>query len=282
MVIGIYARELSYLPEYEAKDLMNTARQWDVDLRFDSCYAKESKICEDYKILDSRPNEVDYVMSFGGDGTFLQCVKLLGECEVPIIGINRGNLGFLLSGRSGSCEVFKAIVGGEFEIEKRDMIAIEGVFDRGVVSLNAFNEFTLQKKGFNMINVAMEIDGSEVTTYRADGLIVSTPSGSTAYSMSVGGPVVSPDCNCFIITPIAPHNLTMRPLVINNNSKIKLRVDCRKGESFATADNECFSVKSGSEFNLSLSRTRVKILKLKDCSYYETLTKKLMWGKTSD
>lgn len=284
MNIGIYALSEKYLSENELTKLITLADKYNFQLFFNNEYVNELKISSSYDLKSysdnsSVLNSISYMFSYGGDGTFLKCVREVAEFQIPILGINSGNLGFLLSANAKNAEdAFLSISNCEFDIETRDMLRVTGEFDGERRTIEGFNEFTLQKSGLNMISVEMKICSEKITTYNADGLILSTPSGSTAYSMSVGGPIVSPKCNCFIITPIAPHNLTMRPLVIDNKSVVTLKVFSRIEPSFATIDNISFKAYNGAEYDISLSDVKVKIIKLKSDSYFKTLTQKLMWG----
>ncbi|MFI3262273.1 MAG: NAD(+)/NADH kinase, partial [Rikenellaceae bacterium] len=218
MNVGIYAANEKYLPENELLKLISLSDKYNFHLLFNEGYVKKLNKSSDFELECYSQNKdvlksVSYFISYGGDGTFLKCVREVAEFNIPILGINSGNLGFLLSANANNAEdAFEAISKGDFNVEVRDMLTVRGEFDGKVKTIDGFNEFTLQKSGLSMISVEMKISNEKVTTYNADGLIISTPSGSTAYSLSVGGPIVSPECNCFIITPIAPHNLTMRPL----------------------------------------------------------------------
>lgn len=288
MNIGIYTQEERYLPLNELTELMQLSKQHSVNTIFNKEYAEEMAdkyglSLNSYSSAAELPEDTSFMLSYGGDGTFLKCVKIIYEKQIPIIGINRGSMGFLLSTHvKNSNEAFSALLNGNYTIETRNMLAVTGLFDNKTSTINAFNEFTIQKSELNMINVEMKINNTIVTTYRADGIIVSTPSGSTAYSMSVGGPIVSPSCNCFIITPIAPHNLTMRPLIVDGSDKITLCSSSRSNFSRATIDNTSFTIPNNTEFNLALSVNKVKIIKINGDSYFDTLTKKLMWGKQTE
>ncbi|MFI3267772.1 MAG: NAD(+)/NADH kinase [Rikenellaceae bacterium] len=287
MNIGIYAASENYLSENELVKLICLSEKYNFHLFFNEEYVNGLKNRQNFEFKCYSQdkdvlNSVSYFISYGGDGTFLKCVREVAGFDIPILGINSGNLGFLLSANANNAEdAFDAIFKGEFNVEVRDMLTISGSFDGEMKTIDCFNEFTLQKSGLSMISVEMKILNEKVTTYKADGLIISTPSGSTAYSLSVGGPIVSPDCNCFIITPIAPHNLTMRPLIVSNNSIISLKVNSRIEPSFATVDNMSFNAYNNAEFTVELSKIKAKIIKLKSDSYFKTLTKKLMWGRES-
>lgn len=288
MNIGIYALEEKYLSLNELEKLTAFALLNGVTLFFNQKYINNLNNINDlnninnfksYSNNESILNSISYMISYGGDGTFLKCVREVGEKQIPILGINSGTLGFLLSMQAkNGVDALNAIINNDFKIETRNMISVKGFFDGKQREINGFNEFTLQKSGLNMITIELKIDGNKITTYNADGLVISTPSGSTAYSMSLGGPIVSPGCNCFIIIPIAPHNLTMRPLIVEDSSEITLKVYSRIDPSFATVDNMSFKAYNDYEYSISLSLVNAKIIKLKNDSYYDILTKKMMWG----
>lgn len=283
MTLGIYTPAIQYLPLAELRELLHISDKYSFEFYVNTAYAKEIDSIAGIKLKryttkDELPEDTKFMLSYGGDGTFLKCVKIIDDMEIPILGINSGHLGFLLSTHFSSArDAIESIIKGDYTIETRNMLRIEG----NGITADAFNEFTIQKSDLSMISVDMNISSEYITTYKADGLIISTPSGSTAYSLSAGGPIVSPKCNCFIITPIAPHNLTMRPLIIDNCSIITLTVHSRKGKAIATIDNQCYKIENYDVFTLSLSPTKVNIIKLKGDSYFETLTNKLMWASGS-
>lgn len=283
MTLGIYTPAIQYLPLAELRELLHISDKYSFEFYVNTAYAKEIDSIagiklKSYTTKDELPEDTKFMLSYGGDGTFLKCVKIIDDMEIPILGINSGHLGFLLSTHFSSArDAIESIIKGDYTIETRNMLRIEGKR----ITTDAFNEFTIQKSDLSMISVDMNISSEYITTYKADGLIISTPSGSTAYSLSAGGPIVSPKCNCFIITPIAPHNLTMRPLIIDNSSIITLTVHSRKGKAIATIDNQSYKIENYDVFTLSLSPTKVNIIKLKGDSYFETLTNKLMWASGS-
>lgn len=221
----------------------------------------------------------DVAVSVGGDGTFLSAVRKMGRNLLPILGVNSGRLGFLAAVSHDDVEeALVQIIDGEYKLQDRLMISVQG---EGIPSTasRALNEFALQKSGTAMIEIQIEIDGQQVGGYWADGVIVSTPTGSTAYSMSVGGAILTPGCQNFIISPIAPHNLNIRPLVVPSNCSVVLRVATRgAGGVIATVDNCEFDVSSGSCFTVVKSCDVLQEVVLDGSSFYNTLRSKLMWG----
>lgn len=222
----------------------------------------------------------DCAVSLGGDGTFLSSVRKMGHGCIPIIGINSGRLGFLSTvSKESAAKALWDIVEGRYELDNRSMIKLiadnipEGIPHR------ALNEFTIQKSGTAMVCINVTIDDYRVGSYWADGIIVSTPTGSTAYSMSVGGAILTPGCRNFIISPIAPHNLNIRPLVVPDSSVIKLGVETRQSaNAIATIDNREYSVSNGASFELRRSKYELPMIRLHDSNFYNTIHEKLLWA----
>lgn len=232
-----------------------------------------------YESLEKSCKCDSMVLCYGGDGTFLDGVRLLGGLSIPILGINSGRLGFLANVPKDSMDrAFEDIAKGAFTVEPRSMLYIDGDFPEQVEYSCAFNEFTIQRAGASMISVEAYIDNEMIATYWGDGVLLSTPTGSTAYSLSVGGPIVAPQCDCFILSPIAPHNLTMRPVVLPNTAHVTFKVNARDEQVFATIDNLNFRVSNNSTFRLSKSKKSIFLVKLQNISFYDTLRNKMMWG----
>ena len=218
----------------------------------------------------------DVVITYGGDGTLLDAVTLLGDSMIPVVGINCGRLGYLTADDGQSiATLFEQIACGTLKFEHRAMLAVEGDIP---TALTALNEVTIHRHGATMISVDTFINGKPVATYHGDGLIVATPTGSTAYSLSAGGPILDPLCRCFILSPLAPHNLTMRPVVIPDNSEVCLRVHTRSGEAFLSADNRTYSLKDGAEVTLRKASSELILAVPHNNTFYDTLREKMMWG----
>lgn len=228
------------------------------------------------------PEGIDLVISYGGDGTFLDSVRLLDTRPVPVLGINYGHLGFLANvSKENMEEAVGDIAAGRYTLQERLLLRVEGDFGEKIDYPYAFNEFSLQKKGIAMLAVEVEIDGEQVTHFQGDGLILSTPTGSTAYALSVGGPILAPDGNCFVLAPIASHNLTMRPLVVPDTSRMSLKVVSRTGAAIATLDSRAWEIPSGSRFTVEKAKKSVFLVQLHTNSFYRTLRDKMMWGVDS-
>lgn len=230
----------------------------------------------DDDVMDAVP---DMLLSVGGDGTFLSASKLVAGRDIPVMGVNIGRLGFLSENRVA--DVARALLTREYTIEERAMLRAEVVTGNPEIDSwpYALNEFTVHRSGAAMLGVQVSIDGVRLPTYWADGLIVSTSSGSTAYSLSSGGPIVLPESKVLIITPIAPHNLNVRPLVVPDTAQIKLRLDSRDPEVIFTADNRTSCVPADSEIGISVAQFSLKRVRLNKSNFINALTEKLFWGE---
>ena len=219
------------------------------------------------------------MVCYGGDGTLLDGVRLLGGAPVPVVGINAGHMGFLTGGRKEAIEeLFAEIARGTLRIEQRTMLRVEGAVEGMPQGALAVNEAAVQRSGAGMISVECRVDDQQVATYYGDGVIVSTPTGSTAYSLSAGGPVVAPGCRCLVISPLAPHNLTMRPVVVPDTSDVALRVRTRRSAVTLSLDNTAYDVADDTEIRVSLSEKRIFLGQAHNISFYDTLRDKMMWG----
>ncbi|MFV0505552.1 MAG: NAD kinase [Bacteroidales bacterium] len=246
---------------------------------------EHKKIIDNKHLVISKSSEIagkaDFIFSIGGDGTFLKASLLLADYNTPVVGINSGRLGFLssISKLDIEDEIIK-ILNGNFELEERSMLEL--ISDN--ISLDekkyAINEVTVAKTdSSSMINVHVSINGEHLNTFWADGLIISTPTGSTGYSLSVGGPIISPDCKCFVISPIAPHSLTVRPIVIPDNSEIEIKVDGRTNKYLIALDSRSDQVDIHYTFKLRKSPQTIKTVRLDNRSFFSNLREKLNWGK---
>ena len=220
----------------------------------------------------------DAMITYGGDGTLLEGVQRLPSFDIPVVGVNCGRLGYLtVDNGDGIDELLCRIARGEVEYQSRSMLTISGDFESEARCL-ALNEVAIHRHGATMISIDTFINKNKVATYHGDGLVVSTPTGSTAYSLSAGGPVVDPMCSCFILSPLAPHNLTMRPVVVPDNAEVELVLMSRGGEAFLSADNRTYSLSDGARISLKLANERLVLATPHNNTFYDTLRKKMMWG----
>ena len=219
------------------------------------------------------------MVCFGGDGTLLEGIRRLGGAPVPVVGVNAGHMGFLTGGRREAINtLFEQIAGGTLRIEQRTMLEVLGKIAGLPHQAFAINEAAVQRSGAGMIAVECRIDGQPVATYYGDGVIVSTPTGSTAYSLSAGGPVVAPGCRCLVISPLAPHNLTMRPVVIPDTSEVSLNIHTRRSAVTLSLDNTAYDVEDATEIHVAVAKKRIFLGLAHNISFYDTLRNKLMWG----
>lgn len=230
-----------------------------------------------YKDLQSG---IDLSFSIGGDGTFMKNVKYVRDSGVPVLGINTGRLGFLANvNRDSIQEAMDLVHNKNYVHQKRSMIKVDtedNIFGDDNVALN---EIVLQKKDTStMITVHAELEGKYLNSYWADGLIVATPSGSTAYSLSCGGPIITPGCQVHILTPIAPHNLNVRPMVVPDHMPIKLSVEGRSRKYLASLDGHSMSIRQGEELIVSKADYMINVIKFEDNNFLDTIRNKMLWG----
>lgn len=229
------------------------------------------------------PSIVDIILVFGGDGTFLGVARLACRHGTPILGINLGGLGFLTEITVDEIyPMMERILSGEYEIENRQMLRT--AIRRGgsqIGNYDVLNDVVINKKAVaRIIDLEIHIEGSHVTTYRADGIIISTPTGSTAYSLSAGGPIVHPGLPVMIITPICPHTLTNRPLVVSSEMKVELKISTQEPDTYLTLDGQIGTrLKTGDVVEVRKSDTFVKLIKSPFRDYFTILKTKLMWGE---
>ncbi|MFK7784984.1 MAG: NAD kinase [Crocinitomicaceae bacterium] len=230
-----------------------------------------------YKDLQSG---IDLSFSIGGDGTFMKNVKFVRDSGVPVLGVNTGRLGFLANvGRDSIQEAMDLVHKKSYVHQKRSMIKVDTEEDIFGDENFALNEIVLQKKDTStMITVHAELEGKYLNSYWADGLIVATPSGSTAYSLSCGGPIITPGCQVHILTPIAPHNLNVRPMVVPDHMPIKLSVEGRSRKYLASLDGHSMSIRQGEELIVSKADFMVNVIKFEDNNFLDTIRNKMHWG----
>lgn len=224
--------------------------------------------------------KADYFFSVGGDGTLLHTVDIVRDSMTPILGLNAGRLGYLTSAPLSEIEsAVYALKTGTVHIERRSLLRLdtkENLF--GDINF-ALNDFTIHKKdSSSMITVHAKVNGVFLNSYWGDGLIISTPTGSTAYSLSCGGPIVAPDCAVFVVTPISPHNLNVRPLVISSDSVITLTAETRHQNYLAALDSRSESISTPVEFNIKKEAFWANIVRLQGQNFPATIRGKLLWG----
>ena len=233
--------------------------------------------------VDRFPDDCGAVISIGGDGTFLRAAQWVGTRELPILGLNTGHLGFLASYSIADMECMtEALARGEGTVERRMVLCVSGFCVPPDVWPYALNEVAVLKdESASMISVEAQIDGIYLADYRADGLIVATPTGSTAYNLSAGGPIMQPTLETIAMTPIAPHSLTLRPLVVDGSSTIRLRTSSRTGVSRVSLDGHSFVVADGSVLTISRAAFHALVVRRLHDDFADIMREKLLWGRRS-
>lgn len=222
----------------------------------------------------------DFLISVGGDGTLLDTAAFIRDSGIPVLGVNTGRLGFLSLVDVGEIEnAIEALINGNFSLDKRALIQVRCNGEPISEFPYALNDITLLNKDRgSMISVQAMVNDQYVCTFWADGLIVATPTGSTAYSLSCGGPIVAPDSNNIILTPIAPHNLTMRPIILPNSNKVTLRAEGRSKEFVITVDSRSYEIGPETEIELKKARFEMNLVSLEGQNFFNTIRKKMGWG----
>lgn len=240
-------------------------------------FAEIPAVFGSHKELDS---DTDFLFSVGGDGTMLDAITIIRDSGIPIMGINLGRMGFLSSiSKTEIGNAIDAVLDGNFSCEERALLSVE-TGDNLFGDLNyALNEFTINKKDSgSMVLVHVFVNDLLLNSYWADGLIVATPTGSTAYSLSCNGPIITPESENFVITPIAAHNLTVRPVVIPDKSVIKIIVDGRMTQYLASLDSRSVVIQSSAEVLVRKASFTVKLVQPGNYNFFTTIRQKLLWG----
>ena len=235
---------------------------------------------EQGKIINEIGPEFDVVFSLGGDGTFLESLLEVGIAEVPILGINMGRLGFLASiAKELIKESLFLLFKGNYTIEKRSLLKLDASVDLFHGKLFALNECAiLRKDTSSMIMVKCYINGEYLNTYWADGLMVSTPTGSTGYSLSCGGPLMMPDAKDFIITPVSPHNLNVRPLIVSDESELTFKIETRNRSFLISLDSRSETIENDVDIKITKAPFNAQLIRIEGISFPDTIRNKLGWG----
>jgi len=257
--VGIYVHQ--QLHDY----LDGKLREAQYDILKDHDYVRES---------------IDVMITLGGDGTLLDMVTLIRDSGTPVIGINFGRLGFLASvNKSDIAAAIYAVVNKEFTLDSRELLQIES--DEKIFGDEnyALNDFTIHKRDDSaMITMHTSLDGEFLNSYWGDGIIVSTSTGSTAYSLSCGGPIIFPQSNSIVVTPISPHNLNVRPIVLPDSSELTFEVECRSANYLVSCDSRTAIIEKMMKFHVRKAGFTLNLIRLNNESYLSTLRNKLLWG----
>ena len=290
MKIAVFGQYYHYNTHDSIETLLeaiaNTKAQAFIEQGFFSIIKKEhpeSKCLTSFKTFESLDRSYDLLVSIGGDGTILRATTYIGDLDVPIVGINTGRLGFLATIQTNQIkEAFDQILNDNYKISERTLLSVTtNPEHKELKEINfALNEIAVSRKNTtSMITVDTKLDGEYLTSYWSDGLIISTPTGSTGYSLSCGGPVITPGANSFVITPIAPHNLNARPFVIPDNTEIQLKVNGREDYYLMSLDSRIVTLHNSTIVTIKKANFKIKLVELAQESFIDTLRKKLLWGE---
>lgn len=290
MKIAIYGQYYHNNTQSSIEVLLNFLSKKNIEIyienQFFEILKKESNnnsIYSNFKTFETLENSYDLLVSIGGDGTILRAITYVRNLSIPIVGINTGRLGFLATIQTDEIEkAFTEILNGNYKISERTLLSVETQPENNAIKETHFalNEIAVSRKNTtSMITVETHLNDEYLTSYWADGLIISTPTGSTGYSLSCGGPVITPDANNFVITPIAPHNLNARPFVIPDDTKIQLKVDGREDTHLISLDSRIATLHNSTTITIRKAKFKIKMIELMHESFVDTLRKKLLWGE---
>ncbi|MCL4142468.1 UNVERIFIED_CONTAM: hypothetical protein GTU68_061168, partial [Idotea baltica] len=287
---AIYGQSYAISSEQEIRTLLSVLEKNAIDFCIEYEFYKlltDKNVLQDtykcFKSFDDLDSSFDIMITIGGDGTFLRSVTHIRDLDIPILGINTGRLGFLaIVPKDVIEESIELVLKGDYTLQERSLLSIETEpKTANFKELNfALNEITVAKKNTtSMIGVKTFLNKEYLTNYWADGLIISTPTGSTGYSLSCNGPVILPDSKNLVITPIAPHNLNARPMVISDETEIELIVDSREKNYLISLDSRVNSVPKDTKIFIKKSSYTIKSILPKNQSFLKTLRSKLLWGE---
>ena len=289
MKIAIYGQSADIISKNIFLELLSISKSENIILlvekKYNSILLHKSEINHTPKLFSSHEDldsSIDLMITIGGDGTLLRSITFVRDLGIPIIGINTGRLGFLATLNQELLNIeLKKILKGEFNVEERSLLEVNIDNNNDFSDFNfALNEVSVGRKNTtSMIEIKTTLNGEYLNTYWADGLIVSTPTGSTGYSLSCGGPIMTPSSQTFSITPIAPHNLNARPLVISDEIKIELSVEGREESHLLSLDSRINSLKNNVKIKIKKANYKIKLASFKNNSFYKTLRSKLLWGE---
>ena len=287
MRIALYGR--GFGPDYDGlmKEVMRVLRDARTETLVFTGLLDDVKRCADkgvdyptFNSYEQLKGKADVLFSFGGDGTMLDSVEYVRDTAIPVLGINMGRLGFLSSVSSDeTLDAVHKILNGDYEVEKRSLLELVGEKQRFNGINYALNELSVMRKdGSSLIVIQVFVDDKLLNTYWADGLILATPTGSTAYSLSAGGPIVAPNNDSFLITPISAHNLSVRPVVISDKSVVKIKVDGRCDAYDLSLDSRTKLVDKSLQLEVKKAEFSFNMVKLPGKDFFEAIRKKLLWG----
>ena len=284
MVIAIFGNTLRSETLREVKHIVEFLQLRGVDIVLSQelrheAFNREFPSVEDYMLQTGET--IDFALSVGGDGTFLTTASLVGHLDIPILGINCGHLGYLAEVQTEDIDaVLDQLITNNYTIEKRRMLEVSCQYDNKIVSPYALNEVAVLKSGLSsMITVDVTLNGEFLHNYKADGLLIATPTGSTAYNLSVGGPLLDPHVHAIILTPVATHSLNIRPLVVLDDSKIDVKISSRNGNFLLSVDGRSQVLSQEIQLHVERSQRTIKLVRINGQTFMQSLKDKLNWGK---
>lgn len=286
MKVGVYARSLD---RKEQNDYIISffelleAREAEILVHRQLANRLKDLDCKTpYKVFEGplASNSVEFLFSLGGDGTVLDTLSIVRDTGIPVVGVNLGRFGFLANCQEDDFpENFELLKNGRYSLDPRTVLELESDLDLFSGFPFSLNDFIIHKKDTSsMITVHTHLNGELLNSYWADGLILATPTGSSGYSLSCGGPILFPQSSSLVLTPIAPHNLTVRPLVIGNDQEISFEIEGRTDDFLVTMDSRSITVNKGTRLTVKKAPFQFNMVKLEGHNYVKTLRNKLMWG----
>ncbi len=247
---------------------------------YDFTKAYNNLTSEETEVIQSDDFNADFVLSIGGDGTFLNTAARVGRKNIPILGVNTGRLGFLTDvAGENLLSTLESILGGNYTIEERTLLTLEAKDGTPFGYPTALNDISiLKQESSSMISVNVSLNNEPINRYQADGLVIATPTGSTAYSMSVGGPILVPQARNIIISPVASHSLNVRPLVVPDDWIIDLEVKSRSNNYMVSVDGRTKILEHNTRLRIARANYSIKVIKQLQHTFFDTLKNKLLWG----
>lgn len=284
MTIALFGNTLRPETIREVKHIIDFLQQRGVDIVLSQelrheAFNREFPSVEDY--ISHTGETIDFALSVGGDGTFLTTAALVGHLDIPILGINCGHLGYLAEVQTEDIDaVLDQLLTNSYTIEQRRMLEVSCQYDNKIVSPYALNEIAILKSGLSsMITVDVTLNGQFLHNYKADGLLVATPTGSTAYNLSVGGPLLDPHVHAIILSPVATHSLNIRPLVVLDDSMIDIKITSRNGNFLLSIDGRSQVLSQDIQLHIERSQRTIKLVRINGQTFMQSLKEKLYWGK---
>ncbi len=289
MKVAIYGQYYKNEDKLYVEELFETLRNNNIKFVIEESYflglkdfieASDSTTFSSYKDLNE---DFDFMITIGGDGTILRAITLIRDSNIPIIGINTGRLGFLATVKKERISfMLNLLLKNQYKIREHSLLDVSlSSSNKTIGDVNfALNEVSVSRKNTaSMITIKTYLNEDYLSSYWADGLIISTPTGSTGYSLSCGGPIITPESKNFVITPIAPHNLNARPLVITDDTEIKFSVTGREDSFFLSLDSRIITIRRGTEIIIKKADVSIKMVDFNQQTFYYTLREKLLWGQ---